>query len=217
MKSITPNNFYKVLFIVFFACGLFFLSKVDASAGELNMYALNIGHGDAFIFESQNQYMVVDAGTDTEEHRETIISFFRDQLNIPDNKIQYVVATHADHDHIGGMKTIFEEFDVERCYYSEPTKTTKAFLNFAEAMQNEEGLIYDNATEGDEWQLGDANVKVVYDGRQGTTYNESSIILRITCDNKSILMMADIPTTMEDVLMSKGCSGFFCCQIFRCS
>ncbi len=204
MRNITLNKIIKIMFFMLFACGFFFLTKVDASAGELNMYALNIGHGDAFIFESQNQYMVVDAGTDTEEHRETILSFFRDKLNIPNNRIQYVVATHADHDHIGGMKTIFEEFDIERCIYSEPTKTTNAFNSFVEAMQNEEGLIYDNATEGDEWQLGDATVKVIYDGRKGTTYNESSIILKITCDGKSVLMMGDIPTTMEDLLMSKG-------------
>ena len=58
--------------------------------------------------------------------------------------------------------------------------------------------------EGESWKLGDATVTVVYDGSQGTTYNECSIVLKVECDGKSILLTGDLPSVIETSLMEQG-------------
>lgn len=64
------------------------------------MHAINIGRGDAILIESNNHYMLVDAGT--VEAAPTIMQYL-EKFNIPENKIDYIVSTHPDGDHVEGF------------------------------------------------------------------------------------------------------------------
>ena len=191
-----------------FLCFAFFgFAKVQANAGELHMHTINIGHGDAILFESQGHYMLVDSGL--KSARETLLAYL--EKNVTGTTIDYAVATHADKDHIGGFYYVFKDYEVKNLIYSEPMKphfddegARTAYGRFEDAIAAEEGLVYQNPHEGQTFTFGDATVTILYDGRQGTTYNESSIVMRVTCDDKSILMTGDLPTTMETKLMKKG-------------
>lgn len=200
MKNITLKTITKIFVFVFVALGFFAISKVQANAGELSLHVINIGHGDALLLESDGHYMLVDSGE--KENKDILLSYL--EKHIEGNVIDHVVATHADQDHVGGFPSVLEKYEIKHMVYSEPTKSSKAFKNFEKAIYNEEGLIHGNAYEGQIWNFGDASVKVIYDGRQGTTYNESSIVMKVTCDKKTILLTGDLPTTMEEKLMSKG-------------
>ena len=196
----------KISIFAFLCLGFLGFAKVQANAGELNMHVINIGHGDAILFESQGHYMLVDSGL--KDNKDVLLDYL--DKNMEGTTIDYAVATHADKDHIGGFYYVFKKYDIKNLTYSEPTKEhfddegqRTSFGRFEDAIAAEakEGLVYDNAYEGQTWTFGDATVKVLYDGRQGTTYNESSIVMKVTCDNKSILMTGDLPTTMEEKLI----------------
>ena len=62
MKSIILKTTIKVFVFAVFALGFFAISKVAASAGELNMHVINIGHGDAILLESKGHYLLGDSG-----------------------------------------------------------------------------------------------------------------------------------------------------------
>ena len=196
----------KFFVFLFVALGFFMVSKADAKAGELTMHTINIGHGDAHLLESNGHYMLVDSGK--KNAHKTLLAYL--EKHIEGDTIDYVLATHADTDHIGGFASVFKNYNIKTCIYGEPMK---ALLNeegedtnygkFVNAINNEEGLVYGNAYEGQTWNLGDATVKVIYDGRQGSTFNESSVVTKVSCDNKTILMTGDLPTTMEDKLIAK--------------
>lgn len=197
----------KFLVFVFVALGFFAVSKIQASAGELTMHTIYVGHGDCILLESQGQYMLVDSGESSA--KDTILNYL--EKHVVGDTIDYVVATHADKDHIGSFPAIFKKYNIKNIIYSEPMKpyynpeTGKEshYGKFIDAVTEEEGLVYSNPKEGQTWTFGDASVKVIYDGRKGTTYNESSIVTKVTCDKKSILMTGDLPTTMEEKLMAK--------------
>lgn len=85
-------------------------SKIDNS--NLNIYFLNVGQGDcAFVNFPDGKTMLIDSGTPDSE------SFIIDFLinNIYKNKdlvIDYVLLTHSDTDHSGGMLKIMQTFQV---------------------------------------------------------------------------------------------------------
>ena len=206
MKSIMLKRTIKLFVFVLVALGFFMVSKIDAKAGELTMHTINIGHGDAHLLESQGHYMLVDSGK--KNAHKTLLSYL--EKHVVGDTIDYVLATHADTDHIGGFASVFKNYNIKTCIYSEPMKPLLSeegedtnYKHFMDAINNEEGLIYGNAYEGQTWTLGDATVKVIYDGRQGTTFNESSVVTKVTCDKKTILMTGDLPTTMEDKLIAQ--------------
>ncbi|MCR5430150.1 MAG: MBL fold metallo-hydrolase [Eubacterium sp.] len=209
MRSIILKRLIKISVFAFLCLCFLGFAKVQAKAGELHMHTINIGHGDAILFESQGHYMLVDSGL--KDERETLLAYL--EKNITGTTIDYAVASHADKDHIGGFYYVFQKYDVKNLIYSEPMKKhfdeegeRTSFGRFEDAIEDEakEGLVYGNAYEGQTFSFGDATVKVIYDGRQGTTFNESSIVMRVTCGKKSILMTGDLPTTMETKLIDKG-------------
>lgn len=164
------------------------------------MHAINIGRGDAILIESNNHYMLVDAGT--VEAAPTIKQYL-EKFNIPENKIDYIVSTHPDGDHVGGFSHIFEKYDVGQVFYSPCPKASTDYTAFIAAVKKE-GCPYRTPIENETWKLGDATVQVIYDGSQGSTYNECSIVLKVTCDGKSILLTGDLPSTIEKDLMQQG-------------
>lgn len=186
-----------------FSCILFFIGFFSCiqicNAGEMTIHTVNVGQGDGIVIESNGHYMIVDAGKTSSSS--TFLKYLNN-LNIPNKKIDYIVATHPDEDHVGGFSNVFANYDISKAYYSACPKTTKAYKRFVTAMKNE-GCSCKTPKDGETWKLGDATVSVVYDGTQGSTYNECSIVLKVTCDKKSILLTADLPTTIENVLIKK--------------
>ncbi|MCR5703279.1 MAG: MBL fold metallo-hydrolase [Eubacterium sp.] len=179
---------------------IFYFNPYNVLAGELNFHAIYVGSGDCLILESNHHYMLVDSGF--QDTTPEVLAYL-DALNIPDNQIDYAVATHPDGDHVGGFASIFDHYKVKQIIYSPCTKESSSFTDF---IQNAKDHHYPLRTpiENETWKLGDATVEVVYDGFQGTTYNECSIVLRVTCDGKSILLTGDLPSVMENSLMKQG-------------
>ena len=196
--------FLKNLIIGFFALILLttsaFFLQASADNEEMSFHAIYVGSGDALVISSQGHYMIVDSGPPSSS---SSVMNYLETLDIPDNKIDYVVATHPDGDHVGNFDKIFEKYDVGQVIYSPCTKANDIYTNFINSVKSK-GCPYRNPVEGESWELGDATVSVVYDGSQGSTYNECSIVLRVTCGDKSLLLTGDLPSNMESLLISKG-------------
>ncbi len=208
MKSIILKRTIKLLAFALICLGFFGISKVQAKAGEMTMHTIFVGHGDCILFESNGHYMLVDSGEKIAH--ETILDYL--DKHIEGNVIDYCVATHADKDHISGFPYVLDKYEVKNMIYGEPMKPfvnpdtgdDTNYKKFVDAINAEEGMVHGNAYEGQKFTVGDTSVEVLYDGRQGSTFNESSVVMRVSCDDKSVLMTGDLPTTMETKLMKKG-------------
>lgn len=196
------NNLIGIIFSAFLFiacfCGMFAFTSPDVYAGQMTMTAINTGRGDSILIESDGKYMLVDAGIP--EFSDDLVTFLKSK-NI--TKFDYIVSTHPDGDHVGGFAAVFENFEIGKAYYSPCTKELDAYYDFLQALRSE-GCPYGTPVTEEKWTLGDATIEVLYDGSLGTTYNECSLVLRVTCDNKSILLMGDLPSTIEKKLMNQG-------------
>ncbi|MBP6974485.1 MAG: MBL fold metallo-hydrolase [Candidatus Pacebacteria bacterium] len=76
----------------------------------LKVHFLNIGQGDAIYIQSPNRNsMLIDSGPQNEK----VISEVQKFKNIFDRKINALLITHADADHIGSMKKVMEDFEYQ--------------------------------------------------------------------------------------------------------
>lgn len=194
------NNLFSTLKIFLIFSFSFFASTVFVQAGEMKMHTVYVGQGDAIIIESNNHFMLVDSGLSTSVSN---VMDYLHKLDIPEKKFDYIVSTHPDGDHVGGFPTILKEYDVEHVIYSPCTKANNSYKNFIKSIALED-CDCQLPVENEKFKLGDAIVEVIYDGSRGSTYNESSIVLRISCDNKSILLTGDLPSTIENELLDEG-------------
>lgn len=96
--------------------------------GFLKVHFIDVGQGDAVFLELPNrETMLIDAG-----EKENVVNRYISDLGY--NHIHYVIATHPDSDHIGGMAQILNSFSVGAFYMPEKEHTTKTFENMLDAV-----------------------------------------------------------------------------------
>ncbi len=104
----------QVMLVIFisFTAGMFVGKNHPANS---EVYFLDVGHGDScVIITKEGTTMLIDAGGaspySTFNPGSTIVVPFLRYKGI--NKLDYVIETHQDQDHIGGMYSVLSEFPV---------------------------------------------------------------------------------------------------------
>lgn len=81
---------------------------------DLKIHYVDVNQGDAIIIQfPNNKNMIIDSG-DTSKDSKTKLKNYIDKLEI--TKFDYLIATHQDADHIGGMEVIFKNYEVDYVY-----------------------------------------------------------------------------------------------------
>lgn len=101
----------------------------------LHIVVCDVGQGDAILISQGFTQVLVDAGL----HDEDILQCLREQLSFWDRQIEWVVPTHLDADHIGGLTAVLDRFVVLNILLpAEGTKQTAAFERFEQAVLREQ-------------------------------------------------------------------------------
>jgi competence protein ComEC len=81
-----------------------------ASSEELLLAVLDVGQGDSiFVRSPSGETMLVDAGNSRADVEEVIIPYLT-RLGI--SRLDFLVLTHPDQDHVGGMPVLLQAIDV---------------------------------------------------------------------------------------------------------
>jgi len=84
----------------------------SADSENLTIHFLDVDQSESIFIEfPDGKNMLIDGGMP--EESETVVSYL-EELNI--EKIDLVLATHSDYDHVGGLIAVFEEFEVSYCF-----------------------------------------------------------------------------------------------------
>ena len=116
------------------------VKKPDVSAreeGELRIHFLDVGQGDCTLIELPDGKVALIDGGGWLESTSTSILRYMNALDIDD--IDYLVATHADGDHVGGLARIVENKNVFNAYLPavDATKAGSYYAKFYAALMEE--------------------------------------------------------------------------------
>lgn len=77
--------------------------------GNLHVVFCDVGQGDAILVSQGEVEMLIDTGPG-----EAVMGCLDEQIPFWDKKIEVVVISHEDRDHIGGLDKVMEEYEVEK-------------------------------------------------------------------------------------------------------
>lgn len=117
-------------------------SVAKRGAGELRIHYVSVGQGDATLVElPDGKVILIDGGDGTEDANLALLRYIN-ALKI--ETIDYLVATHADADHCGGLAEVLACKQVKRAFLpsvaldgKEDTADYKAYKAFYAALQRE--------------------------------------------------------------------------------
>ena len=170
------------------------------------MVMIDVGQGDSILIHSKNKSILIDTGG--------VISYYNEDWQIKNktnsivlnttipmlkklgiSKLDYLILTHGDADHMGEAINLVENFKVE-----------KAILNSGDLNYLEKNFIkkfdnYEIAYDGYQFNLGDFSFLSINSdlGEE----NDSSIVLYSVIDKYKLLFMGDASIKSELSIMNK--------------
>lgn len=163
----------------------------------LRVHFIDVGQGDATLIDYGQMEVLIDGGDN--KAGSTLVSYLSSYVDGP---LDYLIATHPDADHVGGLDDVLAAFQVSEIIDSGYTATTKTYQKYWTAAQAEPGstLSYD---EDRVISLGpDTVLSVIEIGDHWTTPNDSSVVCQLICGNVTVLFTGDISQTAEKASLS---------------
>ncbi|MEJ7846863.1 MAG: ComEC/Rec2 family competence protein [Pyrinomonadaceae bacterium] len=194
--------------------------SAPAADGKLRVDFLDVGQGDAALITFPNgQTMLIDGGgrmnygeadggeafePDVPSIGESVVSEFLWEKGY--SEIDFIVATHADSDHMQGLTDIAKSFSVSKAYFGSPPSDDVDFIEL-NAVLTRKNIAVETIRKGDTLDVGGARIEVLYPDRNnvyGITENNASLVLRIIFGDHAFLFTGDIEKEAEaDLLDSR--------------
>lgn len=166
--------------------------------GLLEVEFIDVGQGDSALLSCQDHYMLIDGGKSTESNK---IYSILNRKNI--DYLDYIIITHTDADHSGGIAGALNKARVGTCYCSEKTDDTKAWQNVTNALYNQ-GKEITVPEVNAEIQLGEAKITFLAPRTNNHTDNNNSIVCRVDFGDTSFMFTGDAEQEEEEELISSG-------------
>lgn len=173
-----------------------------ADSSLFSVHVIDVGKADSIFVECGGKTMLVDGGT---ADRGEPVAEYLNRRGV--KRLDYVVNTHPDDDHIGGLAAILEQYPVGQYFASElpPTliPTGKAYRDVQEELAQKQ-LSATVPKPGSSFLLGNARVRILAPVKTGESSNNNSLVLRITFGDTSFLFMGDAEKEEESDLLQSN-------------
>lgn len=175
----------------------------DASNPEvISISFIDVGQGDATLIRDGAGFdVLVDGGN--KSSGEIIISYLQ---NAGVDDLEVILATHADRDHIGGLITLLESEDIqiESVLFNGYSANTQTWADFIDAVERE-GLNLVTVQYPQKFSWGAISIKVLNPVNDliDPEQNNASVVLLLNYDQVSLLLPADIDSSMEHQLLNR--------------
>ena len=173
-------------------------TKPPKSIGNIEIHFLDVGQGDATLIKCGDAAMLIDAG---ENDKGTAVWNYLKKQEI--TKLDYVIGTHPDSDHIGGMDVVIYKFDCDNIFMSPYEKDTRSYDDVIQAAKSKNNKIT-CPKPGETYKLGEAIFTIVAPNASYDDANNASIGIYLEFGETSYLFTGDAEYKAEEDILASG-------------
>ncbi len=166
---------------------------------ELHVTVLDVGEADCLLLQSGGKHVLIDAG------EEYTAEYVVDSLHAAGvTRLDCIVATHFDEDHIGGMADVVRQFECDRLWVPTFGVDSEQHEGFFTVLREKRVNVIP-VDLGEEFLFGNASMTVINEQSERfeeTDKNANSIVCRVTFGSHAFLFMADAPAEVEQDLLN---------------
>lgn len=178
--------------------------NIGLDSSELNILFFDVGQAESILITNNGESMLIDCGEPSDG--KYVATFLKEQGI---NELDYLIGTHIDNDHVGGMKNVLKEITVDNLYMPYCTYFDKVFYKDLDKYLSSKSN-FGNIKSGDmkiemsleqEYTLGDAVWRCLYvdnsNPQRDENFNNTSIVIELTYEDTKYLFMGDIENNID--------------------
>jgi competence protein ComEC len=167
---------------------LIFTEKQSPATGDLKLTLLDVGQGLAAVIQTANHTLVYDTGAkfsaDSNQGKNILLPFLYQQGI---NKVDQLVISHGDNDHIGGAESLIKGMVVEKISTSVPEQLSDYHPEPCAAGQS--------------WTWDGIQFTMLSPSEQLSSENNNSCVLQVQTASGNVLLTGDIEAQAETWLV----------------
>ena len=191
-----------VVIIIIFSI-IFFIPK------DLKINFIDVGQGDAtFIITPDNQTILIDGGgsnsKDFDIGQNTMLPYILDKGY---NKIDYVIISHFDNDHCGGLLYIMQEIKIGKILIGKQWEDCDNYKKFIQLVKDKKIKV--NILEAeDNFYIGkNLKLEIIWPYSknviESNAINNNSLVFKLIYKNFSMMFTGDIEEIAEKAIIDK--------------
>ncbi len=157
----------------------------NTKAAKMEVHFIDVGQGDSTLITCDGHAMLIDAG---DYSKGTAIQNYLQKQKV--TKLDYLILTHPDSDHIGGAPVIITKFEIDKVFVSNYEKDNKTYLKLIQALDNKR-LKYTTPKVGTQYTLGTAKITILAPNGEYDNPNDASVALMIQNGENKFLFTGD--------------------------
>ena len=163
-----------------------------------SVHIIDVGQGDSiFIQTLEDKRILIDAGDEEAEH--TVYSYLK-RKGV--KKIDVLIATHPDTDHIGSMDYIIDKFKISHFYMPDAKTDSEAFYNLLDSCRDK-NLKIEYLTKGDVLKIDSSTTMEILSPSTITDKNNlNSIVSLLNYKGYEFLFTGDAEKENESEILS---------------
>ena len=135
---------------------LVWLAVFSFPDNKLHIVFCDVGQGDSILIEKGSNQILIDGGPD-----EKVLQCLSNNLPFWDRTIEMVVLTHPQADHLTGLVSVIERYNVKHFVVNNILNDTKLFWKFRDELIKEKAEI-DNPRAGERFKIGSLQLLVLW-------------------------------------------------------
>lgn len=170
----------------------------------LQVVFLDVGQGDSILISQGSQQILIDGGKDGKLLLEKLGKY----IPFWDRKIEIIVETHPDADHIGGLIDVLNTYQVDSILETKMQSESQTFKKLEDIIASKD-VEKVEAVKGVTMKFsGGAIAEVLYPFEavvdiNGKDTNMYSVVVKLSIGENKFLFTGDLPTTQENELLEK--------------
>lgn len=162
------------------------------------VHFIDVGQGDSTLIICNGEAMLIDA---EDNSKSTTVQLYLKKHNV--DKLKYVIGTHPDADHIGGLDVILYKYDCETVIMPDIASDTATYRDVIDTLKYKNMKItYPKLN--DVYKLGEAYFTIIGPQKTYEDDNNNSVAIRLVYGEHSFLFVGDAQTEAEmDMIASK--------------
>ena len=168
-------------------------------AGVMQVRFMDVGNADCILIRADGYTVMIDAGENDDE--DAVLNELRRQGV---ERIDLLIATHADADHIGGMDGLVRGMQVVTLMHALSADTADADVIALMRAVEERGVPTLEPVLLNTYTVGGMQLEILGPAAAFRETNDRSLVFRLTFGTVTFLFTGDASSVAEDAMMERG-------------